>query len=85
METTRQNWKDALLDGLKRLEELETRKQEERKKMIEFVTKEEYDLYLVSESNLRKMDAETEELWANIKVYRERWRIEKAIHKEKMN
>ena len=84
MEAPKQSWKDALLEGLKRIEELETRKQEERKMMAEFVTNEEYDLYLISESNLKRMDTETEELWTNIKVARERWKIEKAVHKEKM-
>jgi hypothetical protein len=66
MEASKQNLKDALLEGLKRIEELEIRKQLERKMMVEFVTNEEYDLYLLSESNLKKMDAETEELWAGI-------------------
>jgi hypothetical protein len=84
MEASKQSWKDALLEGLKRIEEFEIRKQLERKMMVEFVTNEEYDLYLMSESNLKKMDAETEELWAGIKVNRERWKIERAIHKEKM-
>ena len=84
MEASKQSWKDALLEGLKRIEEFEIRKQLERKMMVEFVTNEEYDLYHMSESNLKKMDAETEELWAGIKVNRERWKIERAIHKEKM-
>ena len=84
MEASKQSWKDGLLEGLKRIEEFEIRKQLERKMMVEFVTKEEYDLYLMSESNLRKLDSETEELWAGIKVNRERWKIERAIHKEKM-
>jgi hypothetical protein len=84
MEASKQSWKDTILEGLRRIEEFEIRKQLERKMMVECVTNEEYDLYLMSESNLKKMDAETEELWAGIKVNRERWKIERAIHKEKM-
>ena len=84
MEASKHNWKEMLLEGLKRIGELETRKQEERRMMVEFVRNEEYDLYLMSESNLKKMDAETDELWTNIKVNRERWKIEKTIRKEKV-
>ena len=57
MEAPKHNWKEMLLEVLKRIGELETRTQEERRMMVEFVRNEEYDLYLMSESNLKKMDA----------------------------
>ena len=83
MEAPSKSWKDGLLEGFKGIEELEAQKQTEREKMVEFIYNEQYDLYLSSESELKRLDAETEKLWASTRVNRERWNIERAIHKEK--
>jgi hypothetical protein len=83
MEASSKTWKDSLLEGFRKIEELEFRKQRGREKMVEFIKNEQYDFYLMLESELKKMDVETEDLWGSIKVTRERWKIERAIHKEK--
>jgi hypothetical protein len=83
MEAPSKSWKDSLLEGFKGIEELEAQKQMERKKMIESIYNEQYDLSLSSESELKRLDAETEKLWASTRVNRERWSIERVIPKEK--
>ena len=83
MEVRNKTWKNNLLEGFRRIEELELRKRMGREKMVEFIKNEQYDLYLMLENELKKMDVETENLWGSIKVTRERWKIERVIHKEK--
>ena len=83
MEVRNKTWKDNLLEGFRRIEELELRKRMGREKMVEFIKNEQYDLYLMLENELKKMDVEAEDLWSSIKVTRERWKIDRAIGKEK--
>ena len=83
MEVRNKTWKDNLLEGFRRIEELELRRRMGREKMVEFIKNEQYDLYLMLENELKKMDVEAEDLWSSIKVTRERWKIDRAIHKEK--
>ena len=83
MEASSKTWKDSLLEAFGKIEELEFRKRKGREKMVELIKNEQYDFYLMVESELKKMDIETERLWSSVKVTRERWKIDRAIHKEK--
>jgi len=60
MELRNKTWKDNLLEGFRRIEEVEMRKRMGREKMVEFIKNEQYDLYLILENELKKMDMETE-------------------------
>jgi hypothetical protein len=83
MEEVKNNWKKRILQNFQRIEELESEKKKEREKMVNFANKEQYDEYLTSESRIKTLDDEIEELWADVRVNRERWKIDRAIQKNK--
>jgi hypothetical protein len=60
-------------------EESESEKKKEHEKIIDFVNKEQFDKYLVSESEIKTLDGEIEELWADVRENRERWKIDRPF------
>jgi hypothetical protein len=83
MEEVKNNWKERILQNFQRIEELESEKKKEREKMVNFANEEQYDEYLTSESRIKTLDDEIGELWADVRGNRERWKIDRAIQKNK--
>ena len=83
MEETKYDWQANLLQTLQRIEELEAKKKKEREKMISLVKEKRYEHFLISESEMKKIDAEVGILWTYVRANRDKWAIERAIDKEK--
>lgn len=79
MEEVKHKWKERILKNFQKIEESESEKEKEREKIIDFVNKEQYDKYLASESEIKTLDGEIEELWADVREDWERWKIDRPF------
>jgi high-affinity K+ transport system ATPase subunit B len=71
MEEVKHKSKERILKNFQKTEESESGKKKQLGKIIDFVNRKQYDKYLASESEIKTLDGEIEETWADVRESRE--------------